>query len=71
MSVITPPSRPSIPSGEALKDPATAMKAQQEMADYNFAMQTLKSMQDNENSTRSNIAKSSDDALKNTIANLK
>lgn len=63
--------KPTIPSSEALKDPATALKAQQDMADYNFALQTLKHMMDEEQSTRANLEKSSHDALMNTISNMK
>lgn len=64
------PSKPSS-AGVDFMDQKQVMDYTQKMADYNFALQSLKSMQDNENSTRSNMAKSSDDALKNTIANLK
>lgn len=67
---INVPNKPSS-AGVDFTDQKQAMDFSQKMADYNFALQTLKSIQDNENSTRSNMAKSSDDALKNTIANLK
>lgn len=63
--------KPVIPSGEELKKPEVAMKASQDMADYNFALQSLKHMMDEEQSTRANIEKGSHDALMNTISNMK
>lgn len=66
------PSRPATPSSDTLKnDPQAAANYQQAMADYNFAIQCLKAAQDEENSTRANMLKSSHDALMNTIANFK
>lgn len=71
MGIPSIPSRPPIPSSEDMKDPAKAMAAQQAMADYNFALQTIKGMQEQENETRSNLQKRGDEALRNTISNLK
>lgn len=65
------PTRPDSPGAEALKDPQKAADYQQEMANYNFALQCMKAVQDEENMTRSNIQKSGDEALKNTISNMK
>lgn len=64
------PSKPSS-AGVNFDDQKSVMDYQQRMADYNFALQAMKSIQDQENMTRSNMQKSGDDALKNTIANLK
>lgn len=65
------PSRPPTPSSDTLKDPQKAADYQQAMADYNFAIQCLKHVQDEEESTRSNMEKSSHDALMNTVNNMK
>ena len=66
------PSRPATPSSEVLKNnPQAAADYQQAMADYNFAIQCLKHAQDEEQSVRSNMEKSSHDALMNIISNMK
>lgn len=65
------PSRPHTPSSEALKDPQKAMDYQQAMADYNMAVQTLKHVQDEEESTRSNMEKGKHDSMMSIINNMK
>lgn len=65
------PTRPSAPSSADLKDPQKAADYQQAMADYNFAIQTMQHIQNEEETTQSNMAKSRHDALMAIITNMK
>ena len=63
------PSRPSIPKD--LKDPNAMAKYQEDMFNYQFAVQTLKHVQDEEESTRANLEKATHDVMMNIASNLK
>jgi hypothetical protein len=71
MGNIVLPQRPATPSSEDLKDPQKAANYQQDMANYNFAIQTLQHIQNEEETTQSNMAKSRHDAMMAIINNMK
>lgn len=74
MSGINLPSKPE-PAGLYKKDGSVDQEAmlayQQKMADYNFALQTKQQMQNEEQATRTNMSKSSHDAMMAVINNMK
>ena len=52
-------------------DQEAMLKYQQQMADYNFVLQMKQQMQNEEQATRTNMAKSSHDAMMAVIGNMK
>lgn len=65
------PDRPSVPSSADLQDPKKMMEYQQAMANYNLAVQTIQQTQNEEQATRSNMAKSRHDAMMAIVNNMK
>lgn len=65
------PSRPQTPSSNDLRDPQKAADYQQAMSDYNFAVQTLKHIEDENESTQSNLEKGKHDSMMAIINNMK
>lgn len=65
------PDKPAEMSTKDFKDPKKAAEYQQAMADYNFALQTMQHVMNEEESTQTNMAKSRHDALMAIINNVK
>ena len=75
MAEINLPTKPQVP-GNLYNDKRelnqdVMLKYQQQMADYNFALQLKQQMQNEEQATRTNMAKSSHDAMMAVIGNMK
>lgn len=62
------PAKPEIPTSTS---PEAMMEYQQAQFEYNFALQTAQQAQNEEQTTKSNMAKSRHDAMMNVANNLK
>lgn len=74
MSGISLPDKPQpvgLTKGDGSVDQEAMLAYQQKMADYNFALQTKQQMQNEEQATRTNMSKSSHDAMMAVINNMK
>lgn len=74
MSSVQLPPKPEatgLYKGDGSVDQEAMLKYQQKMADYNFVLQMKQQMQNEEQATRTNMAKSSHDAMMAVIGNMK
>lgn len=69
MSGITLPPKPNIPSDTS--DQKAMLEYQKKMFEYQFAVQTLQNTENQEETARSNMAKSKHDAMMAIVANMK
>ncbi len=67
----TKPQPTGLYKGDGSVDQEAMLKYQQQMADYNFVLQMKQQMQNEEQATRTNMAKSSHDAMMAVITNMK